>query len=136
MWWKKPQDVLVIRTKSTDSDTPLRVRSTCVSAWFVAQIEALSLESLKASADEYREHFSRALGRAIQGTIKVKDNRTEPNRTEPVTNQTYQRGETGADVKCAFVGVATFTCAPITKCRLRKNVVCVSVHRSLYLLGT
>ena len=35
------------------------------------QIEALSLESLKASADEYREHFSRALGRAIQGTIKV-----------------------------------------------------------------
>lgn len=37
------------------------------------QIEALSLESLKAAADEYREHFSRALGRAIQGTIKVGD---------------------------------------------------------------
>lgn len=36
------------------------------------QIDALSLESLKASADEYREHFSRALGRAIQGTIKVR----------------------------------------------------------------
>ncbi|CBN78455.1 ARC5, dynamin-related protein involved in plastid division [Ectocarpus siliculosus] len=35
------------------------------------EIDALSLESLKASADEYREHFSRALGRAIQGTIKA-----------------------------------------------------------------
>eukprot|EP00903_Cladosiphon_okamuranus_P020075 g18441.t1 len=35
------------------------------------EIEALSLDSLKASADEYREHFSRALGRAIQGTIKA-----------------------------------------------------------------
>lgn len=39
---------------------------------FCVQIEALSVESLKASADEYREHFSRVLGRAIQGTIKVK----------------------------------------------------------------
>ncbi|CAM9399954.1 unnamed protein product, partial [Pylaiella littoralis] len=35
------------------------------------EIEALSLDSLKASADEYREHFSRALGRSIQGTIKA-----------------------------------------------------------------
>lgn len=37
----------------------------------ISQIEALSLDSLKQSAEEYREHFSRALGRAIQGTIKV-----------------------------------------------------------------
>ncbi|CAM9892263.1 unnamed protein product, partial [Laminaria digitata] len=35
------------------------------------EIQALSLESLKASAEEYREHFSRALGRSIQGTIKA-----------------------------------------------------------------
>lgn len=35
------------------------------------QIEALSVDSLKQAAEEYREHFSRALGRAIQGTIKV-----------------------------------------------------------------
>ncbi|CAM9746455.1 unnamed protein product [Ascophyllum nodosum] len=35
------------------------------------EIEALSLESLKASANEYREHFSRALALAIQGTIKA-----------------------------------------------------------------
>lgn len=45
--------------------------SLCFFLIYLSQIEALSLDSLKASADEYREHFSRALGRAIQGTIKV-----------------------------------------------------------------
>ncbi|CAM9589219.1 unnamed protein product, partial [Discosporangium mesarthrocarpum] len=35
------------------------------------EIDALSVESLKAAAEEYREHFTRALARAIQGTIKA-----------------------------------------------------------------
>ncbi|KAG5186216.1 hypothetical protein JKP88DRAFT_309594, partial [Tribonema minus] len=33
------------------------------------ELSALSLDQLKASAEEYREHFVRALGSAIQGTI-------------------------------------------------------------------
>lgn len=33
------------------------------------ELGALSLDQLKASAEEYREHFVRALGNAIQGTI-------------------------------------------------------------------
>jgi hypothetical protein len=35
------------------------------------ELGALSLDQLKASAEEYREHFVRALGLAIQGTIQA-----------------------------------------------------------------
>ena len=45
----------------------------CFCLSVAGQLQALSLESLKAAAEEYREHFSRALGRAIQGTIKARD---------------------------------------------------------------